>query len=198
MAVVVVSLTISTPRKLVEENLYQLVIVTPATLNDPLLDRSVRAANTGDHESLNSHGRERERRRSLRVGSRTRFAIGSTRRPVPDDERPRRNPALKEHPPGGEELPVLIVSLSYCSAVSVPLNLRLVDSERLAVNKATRRISLVFVPAAELFYATSCPHPNDAFPFCPNADPARYQSARARAWVSAILPRPSPRRGAFD
>lgn len=70
----------------------------------------------------------------------------------------RRIPALKEHPPErSSALPVLIVSLSYCSAVSVLLNPRLVDLEHLVANKAARRISLV-----KLLCATSCP----VFPFC--------------------------------
>lgn len=52
-----------------------------------------------------------------------------------------RAPSWKREAP----LPVLIVLLSYCSVVSVLLNPCLVAFEYLAVNKATRRISLVEV-----------------------------------------------------
>jgi hypothetical protein len=70
---------------------------------------------------------------------------------------------LKEHPPEEREapLPVLIVLLSYCPAVSVLLNPCLVALEYLAVNKATRRISLM-----KLLCATSCA----AFSSCPTID----------------------------
>lgn len=53
-------------------------------------------------------------------------------------------------PTRGALLPVLIVSLSYCSAVSVLLNPRLVDLEHLVTNKAARRISLVKLLRATL------------------------------------------------
>lgn len=83
---------------------------------------------------------------SLRIASRLLFFFHRCR---PE----RRIPAAQRAPSRREELcalPVLIVSLSYCSAVSVLLNPRLVDLEHLA-NKATRRISLV-----KLLCATSC------------------------------------------
>lgn len=74
-------------------------------------------------------------------------------------------------PTRGALLPVLIVSLSYCSAVSVLLNPRLVDLEHLVANKAARRISLV-----KLLCATSCP----VFPFCSIGNPRFGGTPRAR------------------
>ena len=98
---------------------------------------------------------------------------------LPIDERATRsslartkNSSAQRAPSRREELwlPVLIVSLSYCSTVSVLLNPRFVDLEHHVANKAARRISLV-----KLLCVTSCL----VFPFCTIGNPRFWYSAES-------------------